>query len=140
MLMAAFVSLSSSQPHSQKCHRSDKSFLRTVPHCEQTWEVYLGFTFCCRPVRKIRSILTLFGLGTLADIRDLKLFKDNGLMLLDQLPGLFVMEVPSLIGNLPMSLGYCFAGFLTSVAPALLSRQGSLQLLQLPLCAAIIAG
>jgi len=43
--MAAFVSLSSSQPHAQECQRSESSFLRTVPHDEQTWVVYLGFTF-----------------------------------------------------------------------------------------------
>src|SRR6266849_10712735 len=45
MLIAALVSRSSSQPHSQLCQRSSRSFLRTVPHCEQTWEVYLGLTF-----------------------------------------------------------------------------------------------
>jgi len=32
MLSAAFTSLSSSAPHSHECQRSDKSFLRTVPH------------------------------------------------------------------------------------------------------------
>jgi len=42
--MAAFVSLSSSHPHSQECQRSSRDFLRTVPHCEQTCEVERGFT------------------------------------------------------------------------------------------------
>src|SRR5207302_7197723 len=47
ILMAAFVSLSSSHPHphSQECQRSSRVFFRTMPHCEQTWEVYLGETF-----------------------------------------------------------------------------------------------
>ncbi len=42
MLMDTFVSLSSSQPNSQMCQRSSRDFLRTVPHAEQTWEVYLA--------------------------------------------------------------------------------------------------
>lgn len=37
ILIAALVSLSSSHPHSQECHRSSRDFLRTVPQLEQTW-------------------------------------------------------------------------------------------------------
>ncbi len=44
MLMAAFTSLSGSAPQSQLCHRSDNSFLRTVPHVEQICDVNLGET------------------------------------------------------------------------------------------------
>src|SRR5436305_7939173 len=44
MLMAALTSRSSSVPHSQLCHRSDKSFLRTCPQPEHTCEVNLGET------------------------------------------------------------------------------------------------
>lgn len=39
MLIAALVSLSSSHPHSQECQRSERSFLRMVPHPEQAWLV-----------------------------------------------------------------------------------------------------
>ncbi len=66
-------------------------------------------------------MLILFGLGTLADIGDLKLLKDNGLMVLDEVLGLLMMEISSLIGNLAMSLGNGFAGFFTTMRPALLS-------------------
>jgi len=34
MLIAAFVSLSNSAPHSQECHRSPSVFLTTAPHPE----------------------------------------------------------------------------------------------------------
>jgi hypothetical protein len=95
------------------------NLLKLAPSCIQ--DALVESTFCCRPVRKIRSILILFGLGTLADIRDLKLFKDNGLMLLDELLGLFVMKVPSLIGNLTVGLRYRFMGFLPAMRTVLLS-------------------
>src|SRR6266487_3967197 len=50
MLIAALTSRSSSVPQSQECQRSDKSFLRTCPHPEQTCEVNLGSTlFSVRP-------------------------------------------------------------------------------------------
>lgn len=39
MLIAAFVSLSNSQPHSHECQRSERSFLRIVPHPEHAWLV-----------------------------------------------------------------------------------------------------
>jgi hypothetical protein len=42
--MAVLVSLSSSQPHSHECQRSDSSFLAIAPHCEHTCEVFCGFT------------------------------------------------------------------------------------------------
>src|SRR5712692_6309559 len=53
--MAALVSLSSSQPHSHECQRSSRDFFLTMPHCEHTWEVYLGLTF--RTVRPAYAAL-----------------------------------------------------------------------------------
>ncbi len=84
-------------------------------------------------------MLILFGLGTLAAIGDLKLFKHDRLMLLDELLGILVVEVPSLIGNLTMCLCYGFAGFLTPMRTALLSGEGLVELLQLLLCMAKVA-
>ncbi len=55
ILMATLVSLSSSVPHAQECQRRDSSFLRTVPHPEQTCEVDFGFTN--RTVRPAHSAL-----------------------------------------------------------------------------------
>ncbi len=40
-------------------------------------------------------MLILFGLGTLADIGDLKLFKHDSLMLLDELLGILVVTLPT---------------------------------------------
>src|SRR6266852_7148655 len=57
MLIAAFTSLSISAPQSQLCQRSSSVFLRTVPHLEQIWDVYLGFTFSMQ--RPAPSALTL---------------------------------------------------------------------------------
>src|SRR5437899_1274901 len=42
IFFAALVSLSSSQPHVQLCHRSSRVFLTTAPHPEHTWLVPLG--------------------------------------------------------------------------------------------------
>src|SRR5262249_35826882 len=42
--LALLVSLSSSTPHSHECHRSDRSFLTTAPHPEQSCDVMYGLT------------------------------------------------------------------------------------------------
>jgi hypothetical protein len=44
MSFAELVSLSSSVPQLQLCHRSDRSFLTTAPHPEQSCDVMNGFT------------------------------------------------------------------------------------------------
>src|SRR2546425_2384729 len=54
--MAALTSRSNSVPHSQECHRSDKSFLRTCPQPEHTCEVNLGSTLIS--VRPAHAALT----------------------------------------------------------------------------------
>ncbi len=85
-------------------------------------------------------MLVLLGLGAFADIGDLKLFKHDGLMLSYQFFRLLVMEVPALIGNLTMRLGDLRDRLPTAMRPALLSGEDSLQLPQLLLSAAKVAG
>src|SRR5258708_525623 len=57
MSFAELVSLSSSVPHAQECHRSDRSFLTTAPHPEQSCDVIYGFTKTT--VRPAHAALTL---------------------------------------------------------------------------------
>src|SRR5438093_9705600 len=54
--MAAFRSRSNSQPHSQVCQRSDKSFFLMCPQPEHTCEVNLGSTLIS--VRPAHAALT----------------------------------------------------------------------------------
>src|SRR6266852_8049186 len=57
MSFAELVSLSSSVPHEQLCHRSDRSFLTTAPHPEHSCDVMYGFTKTT--VRPAHAALTL---------------------------------------------------------------------------------
>src|SRR5207237_4298949 len=57
MLTAALVSLSSSVPQLQLCHRSDRSFFTSAPHPEQICDVLNGFTKMT--VRPAHAALTL---------------------------------------------------------------------------------
>src|SRR6266852_5669983 len=57
MSFAELVSLSSSVPHEQLCHRSDRSFLTTAPHPEHRCDVINGLTKMT--VRPAHAALTL---------------------------------------------------------------------------------
>src|SRR5436309_2468343 len=57
MSFAELVSRSSSVPHEQLCHRSERSFLTTAPHPEQSCDVMNGFTKTT--VRPAHAALTL---------------------------------------------------------------------------------
>src|SRR6266705_1190054 len=57
MSFAELVSRSSSVPHVHECHRSDRSFLTTVPHPEHSCDVRNGFTKTT--VRPAHAALTL---------------------------------------------------------------------------------
>lgn len=66
----------------------------------------------------------------------MQVFKDNDLILIDQLARDFMMKILPLIGNLAMTLRYSLRRLLAPMTPLFLPRKGLLCLCELFLCLA----
>jgi hypothetical protein len=96
-------------------------------------------TFCTCPIGQVLAVLILLGLGAFRDIGDLKVFQNDELMFVYQLPGLFVVEVSTLARYLAMRFCYSMDGFLTPMTATLLFREGLLKLFQVLVSLAKVA-